>query len=298
MPLAVVALDFDPVVRYGDNAVRLETLALAGAILVALFVAGAIATRTRAERPGAVDGRDRLRLDDLILLVLAVVPGAVAGGRLGYALLHLDFYAAHPMAILDPAQGSLELSLAVVGGALTGTYAARLIDESVEQWLDLAAVPLLAAIALGKLAMALGGSGQGGPSDAAWATSYVGDRAWASLAPAIPSHPSQVYEAIATAIVLAALIGWLWRRPLSRPGTAFFVGLAGWAAVRALVAVTWRDAPVLGPLLAEQLLCLAIIVGCVLATVPLPRPKPRFALRWPRRTAPRAEPDAEARPPI
>jgi prolipoprotein diacylglyceryltransferase len=260
--LAVIALDFEPVVRYGDNAVRLETLALAAAILAALLIAAVIATRTPVERPDPAEGRARLRLDDLVLLVLAIVPGAVAGGRLGYALLHLDYYAAHPGAILDPGLGSLELSLAVVGGALTGIYAARLIDESPGQWLDVAARPLLAAIAMGKLAMALGGRGQGTPSDAAWATSYVGDRAWGSLAPAIPSNPSQVYEAIATAIVLVTLIAVLSRRPFPRSGIAFCLALGGWAAARAVVAATWRDAPVLAPFLAEQLLCVAIVAGC------------------------------------
>jgi prolipoprotein diacylglyceryltransferase len=276
VPLAVVALDFDPVVRYGGYAVRLETVALSVAILVALLLAAAIARRTRFERVGSATATAQLRLEDLVLLVLAVVPGAIAGGRLGYVLLHLDYYAARPAAILDPGQGSLDLSLAVVGGALTGIYAARLIGENVGRWLDVAALPLLVAIGLGKLAMALGGRGQGAPSDAAWATSYVGDRAWASLAPAIPSQPSQLYEAIATLIVLLAICAILWRRPFPRNGFAFLAALGGWALVRAVIAATWRDAPVVGPILAEQLVCLAIVAGCLLAGAR--RRRPAFAL--------------------
>jgi prolipoprotein diacylglyceryltransferase len=291
VPLAVVALDFEPVVRYGDNAVRLETLALAAVILAALLIAAVIATRTPVEHPDPAEGRPRLRLDDLVLIVLAIVPGAVAGGRLGYVLLHLDYYVAHPGSILDPGQGSLELSLAVVGGALTGIYAARLIDESPGQWLDIAARPFLAAIAMGKLAMALGGRGQGAPSDAAWATSYVGDRAWGSLAPAIPSNPSQVYEAIATVIVLGALTALMSRRPVWENGMAFCVALGGWAVARALVAATWRDAPALGTLLAEQLICVAIVAGCLIVGTGLARPA--FALRVRRASA---EPGVSWRP--
>jgi prolipoprotein diacylglyceryltransferase len=289
VPPAVVTLDFEPVVRYGDNAVRLETLALAAAILVGLLIAAVTATRTPVERPDPAEGHARLRLDDLVLIVLAVVPGAVAGGRFGYVLLHLDYYAAHPGSILDPGQGSLELSLAVVGGALTGIYAARLVDESPGQWLDVAARPLLAAIAMGKLAMALGGRGQGAPSDAAWATSYIGDRAWGSLAPALPSNPSQVYEAIATAIVLVALIAVLSRRPFSRSGMAFCLALGAWAAARAVVAATWRDAPIVGPFLAEQLVCAAIVAGCLIVwarstkrafAIPSRRPSPEPGVSW------------------
>jgi prolipoprotein diacylglyceryltransferase len=296
VPFAVVALDFDPVVRYGDTVVRLETLAVAAAILVALLLAAAIATRTPVERLDSELRPDHLRLDDMVLLVLAVVPGAVAGGRLGYVLIHLDYYAAHPSGILDPGQGSLELSLAVVGGALTGSYAARLIGERVGQWLDVAAMPLLLAIGLGKLGMALGGRGQGNPSDVWWATSYVGDRGWASLGPAIPSHPSQLYEGIATLIVLVAVVAVLWRRPFPRNGLAFLVALGGWAVVRALVAVTWRDAPVVGPLLAEQLVCLAIVAACLVLGPRLERPA--FALATARQPSPAAERGADARPPI
>jgi malonate-semialdehyde dehydrogenase (acetylating)/methylmalonate-semialdehyde dehydrogenase len=290
VPLAVIALDFEPVVRYGNNAVRLETLALAAAILCGLVLAAAIAARTRVGRLGT-DPTAHLRLDDMVLLVLAILPGAVAGGRLGYALLHLDYYAAHPAAILDPGQGSLELSLAVVGGALTGTYAARLIGERVGPWLDVAALPLLVAIGLGKVAMALGGRGQGAPSDAPWATSYVGERAWASLAPAIPSQPSQLYEAIGALAVVIAVAVVLWRRPLVGDGLAFLVALGGWAFVRAVIAATWRDAPVVGPFLAEQLLCLAIVAGCLVAWARLT--KGDFAVPFRR---PAAEPGVSWRP--
>jgi prolipoprotein diacylglyceryltransferase len=291
VPLAVIALDFDPVVRYGDNAVRLETLGVAVAILVSLYLAAMIATRRSFDRTIAPDASAHLRLDDLVLLVLAIVPGAVAGGRLGYALLHLDYFTRSPGAIVDPGQGSLELSLAVVGGTVTGMYAAHLIDERVGRWLDVAALPLLVAIGLGKAAMALGGRGQGAPSDAAWATSYVGDRAWASLAPAVPSHPSQLYEAIATLVLVLLLAVVLWRRAFVQNGLVFVLALGAWALVRGVIALTWRDLPVVGPLLAEQLVCLAIVAGCVAVGVRVARPT--LALPVPE---PSAEPGVSWRP--
>ena len=37
--------------------------------------------------------RASLRADDLIFIAVGVVPGAVIGGRIGYGLLHLDYYA-------------------------------------------------------------------------------------------------------------------------------------------------------------------------------------------------------------
>ena len=274
VPIAVVRLDFDPVIRAAGGAVRLETVGIAIGLLLALMLAAWI-----AGRPGPGPDPDlpsaqtfRSRMADLMLVVLAIVPGAVVGGRVGYALLHLDYYLAHPGAIVDPGQGSLELALGVVGGAITGAYAASALGGRLGPWLHAAAMPALLAIAAGKVAMALGGDGQGVPSNAPWATSYVGPGPWGSLAPAIASHPSQLYEAgaavLVLALVVAATVGGAFRR---RDGLALFIALGGWAIGRAIVATTWRDAPVLGPLGADQLLCLGLAAACVGAAMVLAR---------------------------
>ena len=105
MPTAVIAFDFDPLFHLGDGAVRWETIGIAAAIFAGLVIAG-LAVRTAD-----------LGVDDLLFVVLGVVPGAVVGGRLGYVLLHPAWFGADPGRILDPGVGSLELTLAVVGGA-------------------------------------------------------------------------------------------------------------------------------------------------------------------------------------
>jgi hypothetical protein len=43
-----------------------------------------------------------------------------------------------------------------------------------------------------------------------------------------------------------------------RNGGAFFLGLGLWAIARALVAVTWRDPQVVGPLRMDQVISIAI----------------------------------------
>jgi prolipoprotein diacylglyceryltransferase len=256
VPIAVIELAFDPYLRFGDLAVRLETLATAVAVLVALLVA--------ARTVRVVDGG----LDDILFVALGAIPGAILGGRLGYGLLHLDYYAASPTSLVDPSQGSLELGLAVVGGVLTGSWVAVLLGGRVRGWLEAAIVPLLIAIVVGKLATALGGGGQGLPSDASWATAYVGDGPWASLGASTPSHPSQLYEALGTALVLLVVIAAGRVSRLARPaGRLFFIGIGGWAVVRAAAASTWRDEPVLAGLRAGQVIALAILAGCVVLLV-------------------------------
>lgn len=265
MPLAVIDLSFDPVLRLGGFGVRWETLGLAGSALVGLVLAGLVAGRTSAAGSRtprwARDERVHLRRDDLVLIVLGALPGAVAGGRLGYVLIHVDFYSANPAAILDPGQGSLELGLGLIGGLITGAYVARLLDAPVRTWLHVAAAPVFLAIGLGELARLAGGSGQGAPTAAAWATAFTGPGPWGSLAPAIPAQPAQVYEAIAAgvAVVVICAIGLVggFRR---RDGSAFFVGLAVWASGRAIASLAWRDDPVVGPVPAGGLVAAAIVV--------------------------------------
>lgn len=253
MASAVITFAFDPYLRLGDVTVRLETLAIAAVILGAILLAG-LGARAMELRP-----------DDLLFVVLGIVPGAVVGGRLGYVLLHLEFFTARPEAIVDPSVGSLELTLAVAGGALTGTLVAALLDGSVGRWLHIATVPMLLGLGAGKLAMVLGGSGQGAPTDGEFATSYAGPGPWGSLAAEIPSHPAQVYEAI-LAFVAFAIVAVLLAIPgLRRPdGRSFLIGLALWAAARAAVASTWRDPATLGSLRTEQVIAIGLAVACLM----------------------------------
>jgi phosphatidylglycerol:prolipoprotein diacylglycerol transferase len=260
VPIAVIALDFDPILRLGDVAVRLQVVALAAAVLLALLV-GARGTH-----------RFGLRVDDLLFVTVGIVPGAVIGGRAGYVLGHLDYYADRPAAIVDPGQGALTLGLAVAGGVLTGAVVVRLLGTSIRQWLHVATVPTLIVLGLGKLVMVLGGAGQGLPTDAPWATAYGGDGPWGSLAPEIPSHPAQLYEAGAV-LLAAAIVGIVAAAGAfrARDGRAFFVAIAAWTVGRVAVGSVWRDAPVAGPFRAEQLIALGLAVASLIAIVVIAR---------------------------
>ena len=267
---AVIDLAFDPLVRIGGSTYRLETIALAAILLVALLVMVRIGWVTPSVGPYVP--APPLRADELLYLVLGIVPGAVIGGRIEYVLLHFDYYSVHTSAIVDPAQGSLALALGIVGGIVGGAVIARLIGAPIDRWMHAATLPLLFVLATGKLVGVLGGTGQGAPSSVAWATAYHGAGPWGSLAANLPSQPSQVYEAIATVLVIL-VVGILLRLGVfaRRDGAAMLVALALWAIGRFVVVYTWRDAPVAGSLRAEQLILAALIVGSLALVV---------AIRW------------------
>lgn len=264
----VIELTFDPIVTLGDWHVRLQTIVLATVIFLALLIAARIARRTPVHLGHGPDELDaegepnHLRRDDLLYVVVAALPGAVIGGRIGYALIHLDYYAANAGAIVDIGQGGFQLSMAILGGLLTASIVATLLDTPIARWLHALTLPLLFALAGGKLAMAFGGDGQGVPFDGAWATAYMPPGPWLSLAPAVPSHPSQLYEALATTGVLI-VVGVLGGAGLlrGRGGATFLLALGLWAIARLLVAFTWRDPVVLGPFSADQVISLVIAVA-------------------------------------
>lgn len=288
MSIAVVSFQFDPyVVLFGDLAVRWGAIALAGVIVVALLLAAVLA------RAGGS------RADDVAFVAIGIVPGAVVGGRLGYYLLHGGSFGPNPAAaLLDPSVGGLELGLAVVGGTLTGAYVASLLGSSAARWLSTMAAPALFALGAGKLTMVLTGAGQGQPSDASWATAFTGPGPWGSLVPALPSHPSQVYEGIAALAILAALGLALMLRPTSRDDArVFVVAIGAWALARMLVSLTWRDPVAALGLSSGGLIAAGIAIGCAVLAVALtirppltddPPPEASSDTAWPGRvTRPR-----------
>jgi prolipoprotein diacylglyceryltransferase len=257
VPIATFTFEFDPLLRMSDDlVVRWQTVALVAVIAAGLIVTGLIARR------------EGLRPDDLLFIAVATVPGAVAGGRLGYVLLHLDYYGANRTAVFDPGQGSLELGLAVMGGTLSGAYVAALLGAPLGHWLRTTALPLALVLGAGKLAMVLGGSGQGQPINLPWATAYVGQGPWGSLAAAVPSHPAQAYEGLATLVLLVILtMARMAGAFQARDSRLFFVAIGGWAAIRAIATLTWRDPTVLAGLNAAGLLAVAVALGAGLGYV-------------------------------
>ena len=269
----LVVLTFPAVVSIGGFAMRLETLVAAVSVFAALVLARLIARRTPIDtsRPPGAPSADPddpswnfLRASDLLFIAMAALPGAVVGGRIGYGLLHLDYVSANPDVLWHITWGGMQMSLAVVGGTITAVVVMLLLGAPVRRWLHALALPLLLLITGGKVAMVLGGAGQGLAWDGTWATSYTGVGPWGSLGPDVPAYPSSGIEAIA-ALALFLVVGWLMLTGLfrARTGSAFFLSLGLWAGVRTVIATTWRDPYVAGPLRMDQLISLWIAFACL-----------------------------------
>ena len=290
---ATIEIRFDPLwLSQGPLQVLLswQGITAAAAVLAALLVAAMAVARYRPIRASDVPGdAPSLRLDDLLFIAVAIVPGAVIGGRIVYGLDYADVYGADVTALLDPARGSLSLLGAVVGGALSGAYIARILSggrPDWRRWLEVAAPLTLFLIAGAKFSQFMGGGGQGLPWSAQQAVAFLGPGPWQSIAPALPSVPSQLIEAIwvASGVLVLAFLA---RR--ARFGAVFLWALAWWLGGRIVIAFTWRDQALIGPLAVEQVLAIAVLVVVVLLLA-LGRVRPGPAdvsadagLAWPER---------------
>lgn len=266
-PLGIVEVTFDPVwLSQGPLSLVLswQGLAAAAFVLAALLVAAVAVVRYRPARPEAVpDDAPALRLDDLLFIAVAVVPGAVIGGRIVHGLDHVDVYAADLAALLDPARGSLSLLGAVVGGTISAAYIARILEggrPDWRRWLEVGAPIALFLVFGAKFSQFLGGGGQGVPWDGDQAVAFLGSGPWQSVAPAMPSVPSQLLEGgwAALGVIVLAVVA---RR--LRLGTVFLWALAWWLVGRFVVGFTWRDVASVGPFSVEQALEIATLVVVV-----------------------------------
>ena len=196
VPIAVITFDFDPLLRLREAPRRPLADDRAGVVIAAALIAGRPHRATRSacgpttscsSRSGSCRARS-------------------IGGRSATRSSTSDSTRPTRAPSSTPPVGGLELGLAVVGGLLTAPVRRPPARRPVGPWSQVAVLPLLLALGAGKLTMVLGGAGQGLPSDLAWATAYLGPGPWGSLAPALPSHPSQAYEGIGTLVVLLVFV--------------------------------------------------------------------------------------------
>ena len=253
LPPSLIEVWFDPVIEVGPLIVSWQAVGIVVSLVVALSVAAMIGGRQAAPT----------RLDDIAYISLAIIPGAVSGGRLVHAIVFWPAYSTETWRVANPELGSLSLLGAVLGGALTGGYVARLVGGSVARWATAASLPMLIGLGLGKIAQFLGGSGQGLPFDGWWAVAFMGPGPWNSAAPEMPSHPSQLHEAawlLLGAVILLRPTGQAPDDPHEgRPLLGFALG---WFLVgRVVVGFTWRDEQIAGALNMEQILALLALAG-------------------------------------
>lgn len=173
----------------------------------------------------------RFDMNALCTVVICAMVGVILGGRLGYVLIYNNaFYFAHPLEILNFANGGMSFHGGLVGALLAGIVAARLVNMPYLSLVDVAIIGVPIGLFFGRCANFVNGELWGAPTDLPWGVVFGGS---AGLE---PRHPSQLYEALLEGLVLFIVLYALsFKKPPLPRGTYFGIFLLGYGVFRFLV---------------------------------------------------------------
>jgi prolipoprotein diacylglyceryl transferase len=194
--------------RVGSISIRWYSVWTAAALIIAHHVFRFIWQK---------EGRRVMEADFIIVVAVLF---SVVGARLGHCLFyHPTYYLAHPMDILKLWQGGLAshggflglfVGLALIVGIFSNISFLQLADRFM-----ISAGIVSVGLRLGNL---FNSEIYGKPTHVPWAIIF-------SRVDEVPRHPTQIYEFVSYAIILAILVG-LYKRPKFRTKPGFILGSA------------------------------------------------------------------------
>ena len=198
-------------------------------------------------------------------LVFSALIGGIIGGRLVYALRYPAAFSQYPMSLLSINPGLLDFEAGVAIGAIVAwIYGFR---NKLRLWPTLDVLtPMFAsgAVAVG-LAHLASGAAFGQPTDLPW-----GIKLWGVL-----RHPTQIYEILLAALIMAILwLGRLATRSWS-PGK-YFLAFSAWTACSRLIVEAFRGDSLLlpGGYRLEQVIAWIILIVCLVGLQKIPSGSP------------------------
>ena len=91
--------------------------------------------------------RQKLNVDELLNMLLIIIPSAIIGARLYYVAMRWDYYGSYPQYILQTWQGGLAVHGGIIAALLAVLLYCRLRKLSFLHWVDM----LTPSLALGQL---------------------------------------------------------------------------------------------------------------------------------------------------
>lgn len=166
-----------------------------GLLLMAGFVLAAWRVAKHAPRYG-------FTREDAYDVSLWGLLGGIVGARLAFTLLNWSYYAAHPLQVLAVWDGGMTFYGGMAGGIGAGVLVCRAKRISVADMADLAAVSFPLGYALGRVGCFLNGCCYGGACELPWAVQFRPEHGPVT----VPSHPAQLYSALAAVLIYLLLL--------------------------------------------------------------------------------------------
>ncbi len=168
--------------------------------------------------PAYLVAKAGLSVDTLYSLALWAVPGGIIGARLVHVIDYWSYYSANPEAILAIWQGGLALWGGILGGTLIVVIFARINGFPLARYVDLAALGLILAQAIGRIGDVIIGEHISKATSLPWGVVYTHPNSPGYGLP--PSHLAVGYELLMDLLIF----GVLWKlRGRVRPDGAIFL---------------------------------------------------------------------------
>ena len=188
--------------------------------------------------------------NDLLDLILVVLPMAIVFARLYYVVFEWDYYAANPKMILAFREGGLAIHGGIIGGLLGGFIVCKVKKLNFGDLADMVAIPLILGQAIGRWGNFINQEAHGGPTDLPWGIMVDG----------VKVHPTFLYESIWNLAIFAFLVFTFKKRKFY--GEHFVKYLMLYSVGRFFIEGLRTDSLMVGPFRTAQLVSLiSIILG-------------------------------------
>ncbi|MDI9484459.1 MAG: prolipoprotein diacylglyceryl transferase [Bacillota bacterium] len=188
-------------------------------------------------------GVDEQKIEDLFFISGVV---GLIGSRLGAVLPNWRYFLAHPLEIFSRA--GMASHGAIIAIMIAGYFYVRRHKLNYWQIADFAGPILSAGHIFVRTGNFLSGELYGPPTDLPWAVEFP-----SSL---VPVHPTQLYEVLASMIILP--FAWKWAKNPKYHGYAFFRTLFVHSAVRFFLDFIRQHSTLYGPFVLSQIIALLI----------------------------------------
>lgn len=224
----------------GNIDVRWYGVLIAIGMCLGIFIAS-----KRAARHGIAD-------DDVLDIVIWMLPLAVIGARAYYVLFNLSSY--HSFAeMINIRNGGLAIHGALIFAIATVFLVCRHKEIGVLNVLDLLMPCVALGQAIGRWGNFFNGEAHGGPTDLPWAIIVDG----------VKVHPTFLYESI-WCLILFIFLSWMDKNHREFNGQILSLYGIMYSAERFCVEALRTDSLMIGPFKQAQVLSLVVIIGCVL----------------------------------
>jgi len=194
--------------------------------------------------------------DDLIDLVIAILPSAIVGARLYYVIFEWSYYSQHLNQIINIRQGGLAIHGGIIGGLIAGYIVCRVKKLNFPEITDFVSMPLILGQAIGRWGNFVNQEAHGGPTDLPWGI----------LVDGVKVHPTFLYESVWDLAVFLILIITFKNR--KHYGDHFLKYLVLYSVGRFFIEGLRTDSLMIGSFRIAQLISLAgIILGIVLILI-------------------------------